>query len=292
MRPRVNRFFWLIHLSLLLVAAWLCAGILSRLLSHEVQLIPEVGQSSGTTHVDSPDQISKNYNIIVERNLFNSALSSPKGSKVDPVDIDPPPVVSSSELKVVLKGTAVSRDHGWSVVILRNELKRETRAYFPGDEFMEDASVHQILSDRVILERQGQLEQIFLQEKLERKNVRGSDPLDGDFHASLPNSLENVIHNKGQGKYELAKDFLQNVMDNGLETIITQGRAMPTAQGLRLFHLKPNSLFTKLGLKRNDTLESINGYSLIRVENILQVVDKLKSSRSFTLVNVSSSSNV
>ncbi len=53
--------------------------------------------------------------------------------------------------------------------------------------------------------------------------------------------------------------------------------------GLRLFAIKPDSLYTKIGLKNGDIMMSINGKSLADLSEAIKLFETLKEERSFTL---------
>jgi S1-C subfamily serine protease len=53
--------------------------------------------------------------------------------------------------------------------------------------------------------------------------------------------------------------------------------------GIKLYAIRPNSLYAKLGLTNGDTLQKVNGMSLASVENGLEIYGKLRTSKQFTV---------
>src|SRR5690606_25165144 len=125
------------------------------------------------------------------------------------------------------------------------------------------------LVDRVELLRNGQSEWLVLEESL-----LGSDgPVD-----EAPEGSEEILVDEGE---------LNTALDN-LPLLLTQARAVPYFKdgkpvGLRLFAIKSDSLYEKVGLKNGDILKSINGNSLGDNSQAMKLFETLRQERSLTV---------
>ena len=54
-------------------------------------------------------------------------------------------------------------------------------------------------------------------------------------------------------------------------------------RGFKLFSIKPKSVFSKIGLKNGDVLQTVNGYTLSSPDKILEVYGKLKDSEQISI---------
>ena len=74
---------------------------------------------------------------------------------------------------------------------------------------------------------------------------------------------------------------------SSLDQLYTQIRAVPNfeggkVQGMKILSIKPGSIFAKLGLRRGDVLDQINGQQ-IDIKNGFQLFNQLKEQKQFTL---------
>ena len=70
--------------------------------------------------------------------------------------------------------------------------------------------------------------------------------------------------------------------------MLTQARAVPYFKdgksiGLRLFAIKSDSIFEKIGLKNADILKAVNGNSLADLTQAIKLFETLKKERSLSL---------
>jgi general secretion pathway protein C len=75
---------------------------------------------------------------------------------------------------------------------------------------------------------------------------------------------------------------------NSLADLATQARIVPAFEGgkpvgFKLFSIKPNSLYSKIGLKNGDVINRINGYEINSPEKGLEIYGKLKDSQAITV---------
>jgi len=132
-----------------------------------------------------------------------------------------------------------------------------------------EAKLKKILSDRVEIERNGQIEQLILDDFADAKSdsksgVSASGNVFVVEEADLDKALENI------------------------PMLLTQARAVPYFKdgisiGLRLFAIKSDSMFEKIGLRNGDILKSVNGSNLGDITQAMKLFEQLKQERNLSV---------
>ena len=73
-----------------------------------------------------------------------------------------------------------------------------------------------------------------------------------------------------------------------LSEVATKARIVPSFKngkpnGFKLFSIKPGSIYSKIGLRNGDVIQSINGYEMNSPDKALEIYQKLKDSTSITV---------
>ena len=75
---------------------------------------------------------------------------------------------------------------------------------------------------------------------------------------------------------------MENALGN-MPQLFTQARVVPSftngaSRGFKLFAMRPDSFFTRLGLKNGDALQRVNGFTLDSPTSALEAFNHLRSS--------------
>jgi hypothetical protein len=87
--------------------------------------------------------------------------------------------------------------------------------------------------------------------------------------------------------YEIAKTVFDEVVANPMA--IAKGARMVPAmkdgkpEGIKLYAIRPSSVYAKLGLTNGDTLVAINGFPLVSVDKALEVYTKIREAKLIVL---------
>ena len=96
-----------------------------------------------------------------------------------------------------------------------------------------------------------------------------------------PNAgLGNGIRATGENDYEIPRTEIDRTLAN-LNDVAMQARIVPAfkdgqAQGFKLFSIRPDSIYSKIGVQNGDVIKRINGFELNSPEKALEVYTKLK----------------
>ena len=197
------------------------------------------------------------FSIITERNIFGPltvqaappAQAAPKGQAKSPLTLVGVDIVPG----------------GTSSAIIEDPRKAIQDVFRISENIFGEAKLLGIFSDHVEIDRGGQRETLRLEE--------GSSS-SGSGATGTSSSGEEVV---------VAESDVDAALAN-LPLLLTEIRAVPffkegQAVGLRLFAIKSDSLFDKIGLKNGDILKTINGTSLGDFTQAVKLFERLKSER-------------
>ena len=267
---------WMFVLPCLALAAWLLAGTIRVIMADPLRDNPfHLPNQTGTAPEFLPGDEAKDNHIVVERNYFRSSLQPP---------IPGPPVPGrddfftdiKSPLTAKLIGTVVASQEDWSLALII--AGGENGLYRLGDPLMGEAIVVAVLSDRVVLERDGQREYLAFSEG-------ASVPVPQEPVASPAVSKEKLLAKKtGRDSFLVDRGALEKRLaqpgDLLRKTRITLAFDKKGGiEGIRLVMGRSASIFKQAGLKHGDVIHRIGPYIINGPERMLEIYQKLKTAR-------------
>ncbi len=217
----------------------------------------------------SPDY----YLSAINRGLFGNAeepAAKPEG--VDPENLAP------TALKIALLGT-VSGDKETAAAIIQDKAKRSQSLYKEGDT-VQNATIVTILRGKVVL-RVGDENQILTMEE----NTTASSSTRRPSSRRPPRDA--ARSESRETKITLNRSAISKSLENFSE-LLSQVRVRPhykggQADGMLLSQVKPNTVFTRLGLRNGDVIQSVDGEEIESPDDILDFYEELKSGSSVSL---------
>ncbi|MGA9521379.1 MAG: type II secretion system protein GspC [Myxococcaceae bacterium] len=195
-------------------------------------------------------------------------------------DLNADPVKSG--LRVKLLGTLLASQQEWSIASIQDTVTNVSTTYMVGDK-VQNAEIIEIERKRVIVINNGRKEYI--------DDQAGS----GEAIAAIPampaaqvakapagpkSNLGEGIRAVNENEYEVPRNEIDKTLSN-LNDIAMQARIVPSfkdgvAQGFKLFSIRPDSIYSKIGVQNGDVIKRINGFDLNSPEKALEVYSKLK----------------
>lgn len=282
-----RRHFWLVNLAFIFAVAWLVMRTMNAFV--ETALLP---LPTGRAAVAVMPRLEPVTQLSLERvaKALGLPVPKPEPEVQEPsqpkVDLDAAPVRSA--LRVKLLGTLVSESTPeWSVASIQDVVTLKSNTYMLGDR-VQGAELIEIERLRVIVINNG------------RKEFIDGTPGDGAM-AMAPPPAQPVIAAKpvdsappsvalGQGvkqlsenDYEIPRGEIDKTLAN-LNDVAMQARIVPAfkdgvAQGFKLFSIRPDSIYSKIGIQNGDVIKRINGFDLNSPEKALEIYSKLKESQ-------------
>ena len=117
-------------------------------------------------------------------------------------------------------------------------------------------------------------------------DLTGVEPTPSAPPKSAGEGSDHLIKALGGNKFVIDQGEIDGALTN-LDTLYTKIRIVPNISGgqvagMKILNVSRGSIFEKLGLKRGDVLDKINGMEL-DVKQGFQIFSQLKEEKSFTL---------
>jgi len=201
----------------------------------------------------------------------------PVGPKPD--DLTSEPVRSS--LHAQLLATVVANRPEWSIATLRDLNQNQDDVYMLDDLFM-GAKVLTIDQLRVVILNEGHRE--FLDLTPPSTAALGPKPVADATAAGGP--VEG-IKKLDDRHFQIERSTVNNALGN-LNDLAMQARIVPSfkngqANGFKLFSIKPDSLYSQIGIQNGDVIQRINGLDINSPDKALEAYGKLKSANALDL---------
>lgn len=272
----IKKSFWIINSLLIILTAIVLADISNNILRKIIEPPVKNTQVAEPSHqtgrlIQKPKKDIGYYSVIYERNLFNSS----EGPLTGIVSEGPAPL---SELKAKLIGTVVSEAEDFSFAVIMDTVTNETGIYHVNDMLLNEAKILKIERSRVIIFRNGVQESLVVYEEEFSPS--------GQQIASLPQTTPPYdIRQEGSNRYVISRDEVERSTQN-LGKLMTEARLVPNLEGgkingYKIFAIKPDSLYTKIGLQNGDIIYKVNGIDISDPERAFQLFQQLKNERYF-----------
>ena len=268
----VKKYFWITHLIFLAVAAYLSANSAAAILHRKLDVVPQVDVTRIAPPTESSARAVAYYQAVLERNLFDSTATP----SADAEDDDGEP----ASIDVQLVGTVSAIPMEASLAILQNKANNEVDVYRVG-RHVGNAELIRVGRGYAVLLRNGREERLVLPDQGkagETKTAQGGPPA---------GTVAPGIVNKGDNRYEVNQDVINGAMGD-MNTLMTDARIVPhmkdgKTDGFKIFNIKSDSLYRKIGLTNGDVIHRVNGMDLTGPEQGLQVFETLRNERNITI---------
>jgi len=232
----------------------------------------------------TPSIYTKQIEEILNRNIFCSTCP-PILQKAVTGDSGPPPPPPLQRTSLNLKLLAIMyapppANPKWSVAIIRDNDAKSAGPYNVGST-IRDATIEDIEEDKVYLDfGAGRHEYLDL---LDRPQPAGAPaPVASNTPADpLAAELDKGIKKLGENNYEVQRGTVDALLGN-MGALAKGARIVPETKdgkpaGFRLFSIRPDGPFAKIGLLNGDVVSAINGLEMNSPDQALLAYTKLKT---------------
>jgi general secretion pathway protein C len=240
------------------------AVVTARLTSSSPEM--PVGRSEIPTGPTAVSQLT-DYQVIVERNLFNSGrqalAGAPKAGDAG-VDVDK---LKQTELKLKLWGTTAGQVESAPAAFIEDPKTREHKMFRTGDR-VQNATVKLILREKVVLSVNGKDEVLIQEEPGVIKTVAAG----AARRPEAEEPFEQVV---------LKEEQVEKAVEN-LGDLMSQATFRPHLEdgqpaGISITGIKPNAVFRKLRLRNGDVITGVNDQAVASVEDAVKVFGTLST---------------
>ncbi|HVP62768.1 MAG TPA: type II secretion system protein GspC [Myxococcaceae bacterium] len=271
----IRKYFWAVNLCFVALAALLAAKTVNLFLEAAIAPAPSAPTARGTTRTAQAEPPAA-LDLAKLAQLTNLPLPSPQTEQEEQKpDMSAEPVRTS--LRVKLLGTLLSTAPGWSIGSILDLGNQRSSTVMVGDR-VQNAEVLSIERDRVIIANNG------------RREFIGAEAGDGappppPIATTRPVAEPAGAYGAGikaldDNNYDVPRNEVDRALAN-LNDLAMQARIVPAfkdgqAEGFKLFSIRPDSLYSKIGIVNGDVIKRINGFEMNSPEKALEVYTKLK----------------
>lgn len=298
-----KRYFWTFHLAALFAGAFLVARTVNAFVGSALTTTPEKIAETAPRRAVATQAREEGVSLaaFLERNIFKAArediaaaaaaaaaaeaaFDDPNedgGGEIDTKNCEP------SSLAANLLATIVASDPSASMAVFQDTGASTTVAYRVGEKVLDQGEVVSIEWRNVKVRRNGRCELFSLEEQKATVAATAPPPLTADGADDMSGAFGKDVKKVSESEYEIPRAEIDNVLSN-LNQVATQARIVPSfqngkANGFKLFSIRPNSLYSKIGIQNGDIVQKINGYEMNSPDKALEIYSKLKDAQSITV---------
>jgi len=269
------RYLVPVYLFLLGLAAYWGAATVSTAIAARLTPMPQIELPSPPELPPAQANRPLNYYAAInKRNIFNV---EPTPGAAAP----PPPVTTPLNLK--LWGVAIDQKSAKrSYAIIEDQKTHKQDVHRVGDSVPGGAVVKEIDWLKVTLERDGRLEILEL-----ASGPGGGAPRSIAAAPAPAQPVGEGIQKVSDTEFTLERAEVDNALEN-MNQLFTQIRAVPHFEGgqsvgFRLFAIRQDSLFDKIGLKNGDIISKINGQDMTDPARAIAMFQELRNERQISV---------
>jgi len=258
---KINIFHLILTTLVILFTADISMKIINSRL--EVDLPEKTSNNSAFTGKKEVKPFSA-FSKILERKLFQKpAPSQAEENKEEEISEHP-----VTDLKLVLKGTVVGTE-GNSFAVIEDQKLKAQNLYHINDSISSGVTLASILTDRVIINRNGNKELLLMFQEDKGGPKKPSRP----GRRAAPRTIRK-------------SEIREAVTD--LRSIMRDVRIIPhfasgKRDGFTVTYVRQGSRLAELGLQRNDIIKDINGTPAGDFKNIFEIFNKYADSDNLDL---------
>ncbi len=302
MQVYIKKYFW----TLGIVVTVVCAILAARGVNHivEAKYLLDDGESERPTPEPAPasqdtdgSELDRSGEPLADRNIFCSTCQPPEPEIEEPEIEKDPDRVPTTDLPLQLVATSVGASPSISFATIRNTESNREGAYWVEQEIPDAGEILRVTGRYVdfINDDAERVERISLvededdtaqreaaaRERRERaREARASRSRDGDGD-DIDSMMDQGIRETGENSYELDRELVDQVLSDPSQ-VARGARIVPAvqdgeSQGFKLYAIRPNSIFAKVGLNNGDTIREINGFELSSPDRALEVYQRVRN---------------
>jgi general secretion pathway protein C len=269
-----RKYFWAIQLGCIAMGALLAAKIVNLFV--EAAIAPEPGRTTTAlpSRVVAPVYIPAVLDLERLARLTGLVLPAQPAASESKPDLNAEPVRTS--MRVKLLGTLVAGGPEWSLASVLDLSTQKSLTVMVGDRLL-TSQVLNILRDRVIVLNNGRREYV----NADAGEGAPPPPLATTTGVKEPGAAWGAgIKALDENTYEVPRSEVDRAINN-LNDLAMQARLVPAfkdgqAEGFKLFSIRPDSLYSKIGIVNGDVIKRINGFDMNDPAKALEVYTKLK----------------
>jgi general secretion pathway protein C len=284
METLLRKYLWALDLAVIAVSALFAARATGVFVESALsRSTPALKSTRRAVDTSVPATFyGKQVEDILKRNIFCSTCPPilPEPAKESGPAAPPEPVRTALPLKLMaIMFSPPPNDPRWSMAVIRDTEKNSAGPYAISST-IRTATVVDIQETRIYLDNEGKPEYLDLLDKpaapaapAAAAPAPSTDPLAAE--------MDKGIKKLGEHSYEVQRGTVDTLLGN-MAVLSRSARIVPEvrdgkAAGFRLFSVKSDGPFGKIGLQNGDVIYAINGLEMTSPDKALEIYTKLKS---------------
>ena len=284
----MKRYFWLLYLLLVTVAAALAAAIVNAYISAQLAapLQPTQTQASRTSGPLAQQAPLTHYEVINKRNIFNA---TPPADTPEPPraaePLPPPPEVPATPLPLKLVGImAGKRAQAPRFAIIESMGSQPGQAVYQVGDSVQQVFIVDILPGCVVLDRGGEQQKLCFERDAGTAPAPGAAPRVAAAPAPAPQpsdaggpDIVRVDPGTWQIRREKLLENFANVGSLSSQATVTPYFDQGQQLGFRLSQIRAGGVLQQMGLQEGDVLQQVNGLNIHTPQEALQAYQQLQT---------------
>ena len=298
----LKRYFWTLPL-IMIVACGILAALGANHIVEAKYLLGSDAPKAAPHHVKAKKEAlkpapTKDATAVTARNMFCSTCDPPKTPEAGPsaiVDENHPPTTA---LPLALLATIVAQDPRVSAATILNTASFRSGSYGVGDTIQDAGEVRRIHPKSVDFwnKTTNRLERVELVAQPAGTPVAQNTPpppptpqpnAEANPEEALVAAVDKGVKKLDDTHYDIDRGLVDKILSDPTAAA-RSARIVPSikdgkANGFKLYAIRPNSMFAKIGLQNGDTIQSINGFDMSSPDKALEVYTKVRSASSLSV---------
>jgi general secretion pathway protein C len=288
----MKRYFWLLYLLLVTVAAALAAEMVNAYISAQLAapLQPTQTQASRISGPVAQQAPLTHYEVINKRNIFNATPPSDTPEPPRPVEpAPPPPEVPATPLPLKLVGImAGKKTQAPRFAIIESTGSPPGQAVYQVGDSVQQVFIVDILPGCVVLDRGGGQQKLCFEKDAGTAPAPGAAPRAAAAPAPVPPpaprpddaggaDIVRVDTGTWQIKREKLLENFANVGSLSSQATVTPYFVQGQQLGFRLSQIRAGGVLQQMGLQEGDVLQKVNGLDIHTPQEALQAYQQLQT---------------
>jgi len=294
----LKRYFWIVPLVTTMLCSYLAARGATAVVDAKLagdEDAPKLSPSRPRKPLPPPKPAtSKDADAIISRNMFCSTCEPPTKATdpIAPSDGRPP----NTSLPLILSATVVASIPRFSSATIINTASFKSGSYGVDDEIPDAGPILVVMPKYVDFRNKtaNRIERIELLGVPQAPAVAAAappapppPPVDATPESELSSAIDKGVKKIDDTHYEIDRSLVEKILGDPA-VVMRQARIVPSIvngkpNGFKMYAIRPNSVFAKIGMQNGDTITSINGFDMTSPDKALEVYTKVRSASNLSI---------
>jgi general secretion pathway protein C len=112
-------------------------------------------------------------------------------------------------------------------------------------------------------------------------------PVDANPESELSSAVDKGVKKIDDTHYEIDRSLVDKILGDP-SVVMRQARIVPSIvngkpNGFKMYAIRQNSAFAKIGMQNGDTITSINGFDMTSPDKVLEIYTKVRSASNLSI---------